>query len=56
MTKDRLYWIINGLDWDRMTRWEENFIERIEIQFKEEGDLTMAQEEKLEEIYREKAK
>lgn len=56
MTKDRILWIISGLDWDRLTRWEENFVERMEIQFKEEGDLTRGQEEKLEEIYREKSK
>jgi hypothetical protein len=56
MTKDRLFWIIDGLDWDRLTRWEENFIEKMELQFKEEEYLTKAQEEKLEEIYKEKAK
>jgi len=56
MTKARIQWIISGLNWDRLTPWEERFVERMEIQFKEEGYLTKGQEEKLEEIYREEAK
>ena len=56
MTKDRLAWIITGLDYELLTDWEEKFIESIEIYFKRKGDLTDLQEEIVERIYREKGR
>lgn len=54
MTKDRLKWIISGLDFKNLSEWEEKFIESVEEQFKRKGSMTDRQEEILEKIYREK--
>jgi hypothetical protein len=55
MTEDRLNWIIKGLDYERLTRWEERFVEACEKGFKKYGGLTPKMEEILENLYREKA-
>lgn len=57
MTKDRLEWIISGLDFNLLTPWEEQFVEDMEKRLKDqEKDLTERQEEILERIYREKSR
>jgi hypothetical protein len=56
MTKDRLSWIIQGLDYEKLTEWEERFVEDVERYFKRHKDLTERQEEILERIYREKGR
>ena len=56
MTKDRLKWIISGLDFDILTDWEEEFVESIEKYFNKKGDLTDTQEEILERIYEKKSR
>lgn len=56
MTKDRLSWIIQGLDWEKLTEWEERFVEDIERYFRRKGDLTNKQEEIIERIYKEKGR
>ncbi len=56
MIKDRLQWIIHGLDYERLTSWEEKFVEDVEGYFKRRGDLTDKQEEILERIYKEKSR
>lgn len=56
MTKDRLSWIISGLDFNTLSDWEEKFVINVEKYFKTHGDLTEAQEDKLEEIFRDKTK
>ena len=56
MTKDRLKWIISGLDFDKLTDWEEKRVEEWEKQFKEKGYLTDRQEEILERIFKEKGR
>jgi hypothetical protein len=56
MTKDRLSWIISGLDFNSLSNWEEKFIESAEKYFKKHGDLTEAQEDKLEDIFKEKSR
>lgn len=55
MTKNRLDWIIKGLDWEKLTNWEEKFVEACEKGFKKYGDLTVKMEEVLERIFREKS-
>jgi hypothetical protein len=52
----RLRWIIGGIEWDRLTPWEEDFVESIEAWFKAKGNLTEKQEAIIERIYREKSK
>ena len=54
MTGERLQMIIEWLDWDRLTKWEEKFVEDIENRFKIYGKLTERQEEVLEEIFKKK--
>ena len=56
MTEDRLKWIISGLDYDRLTPWEERFVEACEKGHKKYGNITDPMEEKLEQIFREKSK
>lgn len=56
MTKDRLKWIISGLDFNSLSEWEEKFVESTEKYFKTHGDLTEKQEDKLEEIFKEKTR
>jgi hypothetical protein len=56
MTKDRLSWIISGLDFNDLSEWEERFVESVEKYFKGHGDLTEDQENKLEEIFRDKSR
>ena len=56
MTSDRLSWIISGLDFNTLSDWEERFVESVEKYFKDHGDLTEVQENKLEEIFREKSR
>jgi hypothetical protein len=56
MTEDRLKWIIDGLDFERLNSWEERFVEACEKGFKKYGNITEPMETKLEEIYREKSR
>lgn len=51
----RIKWIIRGgLDWDKLTEWEQSFIESIEQQSDNRRILTDRQMEKLEDIYEKK--
>jgi len=56
MTKERLKWVVSGLEWETLTKWEEMFVESVEDQFKRKGSITDRQEEILEKIYREKGR
>lgn len=56
MNKDRMKWIISGLHRDDLSDGTWKFIESLERYFNKHGDLTEEQEERLEEIYREKGR
>ena len=56
MNKERLQWIIEWLDWDRLSTREENFVISVEDYFKRYQELSDRQEEVLERIFREKSK
>ena len=56
MDKARLSWIISGLDFNSLNDWEERFVESVEKYFKRHGDLTEAQANKLEEIFKDKSR
>ncbi len=56
MDAQRFDWIMDGLDEDKLTAWEHKFIESVRERMETEGDLTLGQEEKLEEIHREKTR
>ena len=44
-------WIIDGLDEDKLTEWEIEFVESVKERMKTKGDLTPKQEDRLEEIF-----
>jgi len=54
--EQRFNWVIDGLDEDKLSEWEIEFVESVKERMEMDGDLTPRQEEKLEEIFRWKAK
>jgi hypothetical protein len=56
MDKKRFDWIISGLDFNDLTPWEEKFLEDMEYKMECHGDINPWQEEKIEQIYREKSR
>ena len=50
--RERIKWIISGLDWDDLSDWEQGFIESIEEQSNDGKILSYKQIEILERIYR----
>ncbi len=56
MDQQRFDWIIDGLDEGRLTEWETEFVESCKERMETKGDLTPGQEDKLEEIFREKSR
>lgn len=56
MDKTRLSWIISGLPRDELSDGTWKFIESLERYFERHGDLTVTQEERLEEIFKEKGR
>jgi hypothetical protein len=56
MDKDRFDLIIDGLDEEKLTLWETGFVESCMRGWEKFGHLTERMEEKLEELYQEKAK
>ena len=56
MKKDRLEWIISGLNQYKLTEREDQFIKLLEQEFSQKNMLTDLQEEKIENLYKEKSK
>lgn len=56
MDAKRMSWIISGIDWSLLSEKEEYFVESVEKYFKDHGDLTEAQENWLEDIFRDKTR
>ncbi len=56
MKKDRLEWIISGLNQYRLTEREGQFIKTLEQEFDRTNKLTDLQEQKIENLYKEKSK
>jgi len=56
MKKDRLDWIISGLNQYKLTEREDQFIKLLEQEFSQKNMLTDLQEEKIENLYKEKSK
>ena len=54
MTRERFKWIVQCIDFDRLTEWETKFLESCERRMNSQGDLSDRQEEILENIHREK--
>lgn len=56
MNEARIKWIISGIEYDSLTEKEQKFIESAESYFERHGDLTEAQEDWLEDIFKEKSR
>ena len=56
MEKQRLEWIMSGLNRYKLTATEDRFIKLVEEHFNQENMLTELQEERLESLYKEKSK
>jgi hypothetical protein len=54
MDKERLLWIIRGIDFEKLNDWEERFLEACEKRMEIKGDLTDPMEEIVERLYKEK--
>ncbi|HYA94526.1 MAG TPA: hypothetical protein VEK32_23810 [Thermodesulfobacteriota bacterium] len=56
MDKERLEWVISGLNRYRLTKSEDEFIKSASGDFDKKQMLTERQEERLENLYKEKSK
>ena len=56
MEKERLRWIMSGLNHYKLTASEDQFVKSVEQGFNQKNMLTEQQEEKLESLYKEKSK
>ena len=56
MEKERLKWIMSGLNHYKLTASEDQFVKSVEQGFNQKNMLTEQQEEKLEILYKEKSK
>ncbi len=55
MNKERLEWVISGLNQHTLTKTEDQFVKTVLEDFGEKHVLTELQEEKLESLYKEKS-
>ena len=56
MEKERLKWIMSGLNHYKLTASEDQFVKSVEQGFNQKNMLTEQQEEKLGSLYKEKSK
>ena len=56
MNKDRLEWIMSGLNQYKLTKNEDQFIKTTLEDFDQKHGLTEHQEERIENLYKEKSK
>jgi cell shape-determining protein MreC len=56
MNKDRLDWIVSGLNQYKLTKNEDQFIKTTLEDFNQKNALTEHQEERIESLYKEKSK
>ncbi len=56
MNKERLGWVMLGLDQHALTKTEDQFVKTALEDFEEKHELTELQEERLESLYKEKLK
>ena len=55
MNKDRLDWIMSGLNKHLLTKYEDHFLKSVLEDFDKNHALTEQQEERLERLYKEKS-
>ena len=56
MNKERLEWIMSGLNQHALTKTEDQFVKTVLEEFGKKQVLTELQEERLETLYKEKSK
>ena len=56
MNKERLEWVMSGLNQHALTKAEDQFVKTVLEEFGKKQVLTELQEERLESLYREKSK
>ncbi len=56
MNKDRLEWVMSGLNQHELTKAEDQFVKTALEDFEKNHALTEHQEERLESLYKEKSK
>jgi len=56
MNKERLDWVMSGLNRYKLTQKEDQFIKSTEDDFNRKNGITEQQEEKLENLYKEKSR
>ena len=56
MDKERLEWVLSGLNRYRLTQKEDQFVKSTEYDFNQKNMIAEQQEEKLESLYKEKSK
>jgi len=56
MNRERLDWVMSGLNRYKLTQKEDQFIKSTEDDFNQKNMITEQQEEKLESLYKEKSK
>ena len=56
MNKERLDWVVSGLNRYNLTKKEDQFVKSAEQDFNEKNMLTEQQGEKLESLYKEKSR
>jgi len=56
MNKERLDWVMSGLNQYKLTENENQFIKSASVDFDQKQTLTQRQEQRLENLYKEKSK
>ncbi len=56
MNKERLEWVMSGLNQHTLTKTEDTFVKMILEEFETKNVLTELQEERLENLYKQKSK
>jgi hypothetical protein len=55
MTRERLDWVLSGIDRNRLNKLEKDFMKRIEKKCEQPETITRFEEKRLEQIYRTKS-
>lgn len=54
MDRARFNWIIKAIEWDKLTDWEEQYLQSCDSQLKKKNELSEKQIDIIERIFREK--
>ena len=54
MDRKRFDWILKAIEWEKLTNWEEEFLQSCDSQLKKKNELSEKQIDIIERIFREK--